>query len=788
MRRLALLVMLVPLGSIAVAVADEPKPAPVGEVKPAPVGEVKPSPAGEGKPSPAGEVKPRPAGAANRGGKSIVPPPPVTAPSTQQAAASEPVPAPVERGYSLDDLGLGREVRRDTGRGSVTLSLPTRADWVLTSAKLTVVFAGRTPDPMVTGIEVLVNDEHVGTYDAAQIEKTGIGHAIEIDPAFLGDHNTLTLRFIRAAVGACEGRVPPGSWDMIAHGQLDLRAAPLKMANDLALLPLPFTDTQFGSDASVPIAFLTQPNPSELRAAALVASWFGLRSGSKLRFPVTIGELPAGDVIVLVDDPEVAARLGMPAPTGPLLQMIDWPSGTAMRKLLVVGGRNAAEATLAATALAQNVPLSGSSMKLSPTPPPPPVPIAPYDAPRWVVAGERVPLALAPGAAARELQGAGGGTIRLELRLPPDLFFFWQAQHPELDIAWSATMPAWAHSPRVTVEMDGKYIGVVPVAHEEHGQAFGHRKLPLNIDTLPGYNEILIHVDYGRMPCGAEAAPAHFTLDPDSALLLGAHPTHFATYPNLELFVDDGFPFTRVPDLSETAAIMAARPAPGEIETLLTAVAHFAAVTGRAGTGLVVLGPDELEAATGRDLLVVGAADNNPMVGRWRERLPLMFDHGRPFAQLPDRTRMQVLLSWLAARDASGEATRAEEITSQDPGLAAVMGIESPLDEGRSAILLTAATDARMPRIRDLQGPAVSGSREADLLVASHGALWMFRLGPSYQVGKLDSWRRLLVFLSMHWVALFPFILLGTVMLAVVLRAALRFRVRVRDLQIGSRS
>jgi len=697
---------------------------------------------------------------------------------TQAAAASAPI---IQRRYSFEDLGLDREIRRDATREAITLLLPTRADLVLTKARLTLLFARHFTDAAASRVEVRINEEQVGVFEGAQLTEQG-EHVLEIDPAFLGERNILTLRVANSATSetVCQGRVSPGTWNLIAGGSLEVSGTALVLASDLSLLPLPFADPEFiGRDDAVNMAFLAPPDESRLRAAAMVASWFGTRAGSKLRFPVTIGRVPDRDGVVFVLGSEAAA-LKLPRPTAPTLHMFDFEG----HKILAIMGRTPDELLSAARALAlaKTQELRGSTLIVNPLAEPP---TAPKTAPRWMVPSERVLIADVPGSGRMELLGAGGGTMRFEFRVPPDLFF-WQIQHPALDLAWSSTLPKNARTPRVNVEMNGTYVGKLPVTRIERGQAWGRGKLELVGDRLPGYNDLVIHVDYGEVACADASGPARFTLDPGSGLHLGTKYTHFATYPDMSMFVDDGFPFTRAPDLSETAAVLATIPAPHEIETLLTVVAHFAAVTGTPETGLAVVGPDDLTQVYDRDLLVIGAADNHALIGRWAPHLPLVFERGRPFARLPQRDNLQVLLTWLSGRNVGAEVERAGEITSHDSSIGAVMGIQSPLNPKRAAVVVTAADDARMPLLRDLQGSAESRSHEADLLVSSRGTLWMFHLGFGYDVGILDDWRRILHFFSQHWVALFPFVVVGSILLALVLRSLLLQRARAMHIGAGA--
>ena len=79
----------------------------------------------------------------------------------------------------------------------------------------------------------------------------------------------------------------------------------------------------------------------------------------------------------------------------------------------------------------------------------------------------------------------------------------------------------------------------------------------------------------------------------DSYLDLRDYP-HWAPMPNLELFSNAGFPFTRVADLSETTVVLPVVPSEQEIETFVTLMGHFGRQTGFPGLRVTVAGPDAL--------------------------------------------------------------------------------------------------------------------------------------------------------------------------------------------------
>ena len=121
-------------------------------------------------------------------------------------------------------------------------------------------------------------------------------------PAELLAHsNELTFEFIGHYAPKCEDPSHSTLWAHIDNNSTiefagSLHPAPGRsQAAPRALLRL-----QRQSPPVIPIAFLTQPSPKALQAAGIVASWFGILADSRpIRFPVSIGTIPAGNAIVI---------------------------------------------------------------------------------------------------------------------------------------------------------------------------------------------------------------------------------------------------------------------------------------------------------------------------------------------------------------------------------------------------------------------------------------------------------------------------------------------------------
>jgi hypothetical protein len=123
-----------------------------------------------------------------------------------------------------------------------------------------------------------------------------------------------------------------------------------------------------------------------IRAAGLVAAYFGLQGGSRLRFAVFFNELPAGHTVVLASGESELIR-GLITGEGETIRLINHPDSTDNpAKLLVIAAEGSDELLVvakqfAAGKIARGGVLPGNRNEYKP-----------YEAPRWVKNGEAVRL------------------------------------------------------------------------------------------------------------------------------------------------------------------------------------------------------------------------------------------------------------------------------------------------------------------------------------------------------------------------------------------------------------
>src|SRR5205823_4631857 len=146
--------------------------------------------------------------------------------------------------------------------------------------------------------------------------------------------------------------------------------------------------------------------------------------------------------------------------------------------------------------------------------------------------------------------------------------------------------------------------------------------------------------------------------------------------PDLSLFAFDGWPFTRVADLSETAIVLPDQPVAAELGTAISIVARMAQITGSVGTGATLFPASAATDAdlANRDVLVVGTPGDNAVVARWADRLPLRFENGAARVQRP-----RLSLDLLGGLGPVLDQRRANDLLSRASEVAAIAAIASPV-------------------------------------------------------------------------------------------------------------
>lgn len=661
--------------------------------------------------------------------------------------------------------------------GNATLPVNVRLDEVVTSARLKLHYT-LSPAllPHLSHLKVYLNDEAQAVL-ALPKEKLGTRQTAELtlDPRFFSDYNRLRLQLIGHYTEDCEFPFHSSLWAHIgSDSTLELQLKPLELANDLAILPAPFFDARDNRPLQLPFVFAPQPDFDTLRAAASLASWFGVLAAYRgNHFPVHLDTLPDGHAVVFATPDKAPAGLTLPAIDAPSIALIDHPRRRGA-KLLLILGRNSAELKQAADALALGkAALSGSLVQVRQLDYPPRR--AAYDAPLWLPVGRPVRFGeLARFPSDLETRGTQLGTLRLNARLPPDLFT-WQSRGIPLDLRYRYTPLRNSPDAHLSISINEQFIQALPLPGSGKSGSAERLVLPLLEDEdtqarsdvrIPAFqvgsnNQLQFRFHLPQSNSGK--CQSHTTgelqaaLDPDSSLDL-SHFHHYAALPNLALFANSGFPFTKYADLAETSVVLPDVPRAEEIALMLTTLGRLGAHTGAPGLRLTLLPMSRLREAARQDLLIIasGSSERAPLLQTWGQDLPaLLAQDARSFAPL---TQLQeALYDWFGWQDDPPRRLAGRAILASKGALASIAGLESPLAAGRSVVILNATE----PQALDLIGAALNDNTRinairGDLVLLRGEQLESFRVQDPYYVGELPWWYWLWFHLHRHplWLAL----------------------------------
>lgn len=643
------------------------------------------------------------------------------------AAAAE---ATFTRRTPLTHYGANAAIELRGSPAAATVEFGSRADELVTRAVLHLRYA-HSPAlaPSVAHIRVSLNDEPIGVLPVTADGAAGRMQELDlaIDPRLVAGSNKLVLELVPARGASPEDASRPGLWaDVSGASELELELRPIAVADELGTLPEPFFDKRDQRRLTLPFVFAEQPAAGTLRAAAVVASWFGRHAAWRgARFPASLGEAPPGHAVVVATNSERPAFLkGLAAVDGPQIRMSTNPAD-GRSKLLLVLGRDAADVKAAADALVLGgFAMSGAVAKVKPAAER--APRAAYDAPGVVKTDRAMKLGELIGWP-QQLEASGTPPelplIKVDLRAPPDLA---TARWPgvPLRLKLQYTPPACANEAQLAVSVNDELLQVV--------------NLPLGAQAIADTKEVFIpsyrlrgrmrlQLGYrfgmqGEGPCrDARPAPVKARVSPESTIDFSGFP-HFAQLPDMRFFATVGYPFTRYADLSQTVVVLPERPTPPDVESMLTLVGRMGEATGYPATHVrVMLGRDEAQLKDA-DVLLVGAAIVHPLLARWAEGLP---------TSITGQTR----------RVAPGAGVIVPVSFESDGPLAAMVGFESPVSKGRSVVAVTAIVPDQLRHVLD-------ALEDSDHLKAmGGGAAFVFpnkveSLPPprTYSLGFLPPW------------------------------------------------
>jgi cellulose synthase (UDP-forming) len=599
--------------------------------------------------------------------------------------------------------------------------------------------------------------------------------AIDLPPELVGHENQLTFEFIGHYAAQCEDASNSTLWARVdASSTIELVGSLLAPGNDLSSLPAPFYE-QGARQSPVPMVFLAPPSAKAVQAAAVIASWLGVRNESHaVRFAVSVGTIPAGNAIVITDDrSKIPASLGLSQRAGATVSMVSNPVDP-YASLLVIAGGDGNELLTAARALTlrgdtwKGSEVSVDSFTL-------PDRRAPDDAPRWLsTEGHRMQPV--------DLQGDGSVPVSIYLRLPPDLSFG-ARQNLGFHLSYRYNgIPLGADS-TLQVYVNGAFVSSTPLPHTDHASNVLDTVIAIPVaDLRPFSNTITFQFAFRRAAngnCTAEP-PANLegTILKDSYLDI-AGISHSTVLPNLELFANAGYPFTRSADLAETAVVLPDRPSSAEVEMFLALMGHFGAETGYPALRVTVIDAVGMESAGRRDYLVLGTAGDQPALTMLGGALPVETSGG----SLQINGTQSVFDSAWWGRRAGLTAGGSGELRTQGGSPEAMIeGLEWPALSQRSVVAILFRDDAAIPVfVTSFLARSQAGDIAQSVSVLDGERFSSSRIGgDAYRVGRISLAARLSsIFEDDPWLIAGGAVLFCFLM-AVLIQAMLRRHARER--------
>lgn len=595
--------------------------------------------------------------------------------------------------------------------------------------------------------------------------------------------NQLTFEFIGHYTMECEDPSHTTLWSHVdATSTIELAGNLRPLQNDLKLLPLPFYDASVDLHPSIPVVFFGRPSPKALQAAGIVSSWFGVLSDFRsMRFPVSLGSIPMGNAIVLAENSaDLPPTLKLGNPSGATIAIHENPSDP-YSKVLVLTGDNSADLLTAALGLSlQRDMLVGEQVHIASVKMP--APREPDDAPRWLSTDKNT--AMGEIAKTGDLQGDGSQPLRVYMRLPPDLYYG-QLQNLGFHLGYRYNGIPISNGSSMQVYMNDAYISSTPLPHTENASAQLETVVPIPVSNMQPFSNtfmsqfIFLLAKKGRCQ---DTAPHNMSavIQKDSYLDIRDIP-HWAVLPNLEIFANAGYPFTRRADLSDTAVVLPASATADEIETYLTLMGHFGSQTGYPVLNVRVTDADGMNGNAHKDYLVIGTVDDTPAITLLNPSLPIMVDASGLHVQDTQGFFASLQHAWWKVRKSDRIQSGQLETAGGLPD-ALIEGIEWPSGSKRSVVLIALRDHAVVPNFLSVFLNTSQSSDISQSVSVLHGERFAsYRIGKDvYHVGSLDLWAQLTILFSQ-----FPWMMVLATMfvcflLSIVARASLRHRARLR--------
>ncbi|MEM5512593.1 cellulose biosynthesis cyclic di-GMP-binding regulatory protein BcsB [Pseudoalteromonas sp. AS84] len=668
---------------------------------------------------------------------------------------------------SFEKLGFN-DYKLDGVNNNSRVDFTNRIDKLSTNLKLNFSYTN-SPSLLanVSHLKVYFNDNLVTVLpinEQLSIVKNTVSHSLDLNAKYIQDYNQIRFELVGYYDLRCQDYFSRSIWTEInksSHITLDQKQ--LAIDSRLEYLPEPFFDTKDYNKLNLPFVFASTPNTQAIEAAATLSSWFGAQADWRgANFPVTVNKTPEQhSVVFITNDSKPDFLKDYPDVEKPTVELISSPIHR-YNKMLLILGRDEKDLKTAVTGLVfGHKIMTGRSASIEAINK---LPLRKaYDAPRWLRNDRPVHFdELIDYPTQLQAEGLNNGPIKLNVRFAPDLFT-WREKGIPITLQYRNTPESETLNSRLNMLINQEFISGFLLDKKDTSLTTAKTLLPLiaNTDTtqsaedfsleginLANRNELNFDFRFAVLKKGecAVAPPGgeYGVIDGNSNIDVSGF-DHYMALPDLNVFANSGFPFTKYADLQQTLVLIDEVPSPKALSVLFNLTGHFGAITGYPAHRISVAHLNEDANLDDKDILVI--AKPNSIANNLDEdaQTNILLDNNQ-------RAIKQAIYN--GAYDE--QTTDKVEVSIKSSGdMAVITGFQSPFDSERSIVSLSATSQKAFTLLDDalMSSEALAQIKGSAAVINSQG-IKTIKTDEQYFVGHIPVHTLIWFHLSDH-----PFVL-----------------------------
>lgn len=538
--------------------------------------------------------------------------------------------------------------------------------------------------------------------EPSNIIKNITEHNIALNAKYIQDFNQIRFELIGYYSTSCQDYFSRAIWvEINKSSNITLDQTSLAIDSKIESLPEPFFDSKDFSKLTLPFIFSGKPNKEAIEAAATLSSWFGAQADWRgANFPVVLNQSPNQHSVVFITNASKPTFLAdYPDVQKPTIEIISNPIHR-YKKILLILGRDEKDLKTAVNGLVfGHKVMTGRSVSIEGMNK---IPLRKaYDAPRWLRSDRPVHFdELIDYPTQLQTTGLNSGPVKLNIRFAPDLFT-WREKGIPITLQYRNTPEDDTLSSRLNILINQEFISGFLLEKNDSAVSTKKTLLPLIANTdssqstenfsLNGINlakrnelnfdfrfDVLKNATCPSAPLGGEygVIDGHSHIDVSNF-------NHYIALPDLNVFANSGFPFTKYADLQQTLVILNENPTPKALSILFNLTGHFGAITGYPGHRLTVKYLSDDIDYNDKDILFITKPST------YSDKLK----EDEPKNILLNNNQRAIKLAIYNGAYDDNKAEKIQINVTSSGNMAVITGYQSPFNSQRSIVSLTATTN-----------------------------------------------------------------------------------------------